>query len=150
MVMHLDGGTRDHFMALLQREYPEMVAKYEQLYASKYVPKDYDEARAGSGVADARSATGLRGRARRPKSAQTGASSQARKQTRNRRGARHQRVDLDVLVQRVRAVADGAEAVERRHAERRGEVAVGAAAGAALFQRRGRCRRPPPSPARTT
>ena len=43
MVMHLEGGTRDHFMAMLQREYPEMVAKYEQLYASKYVPKDYDK-----------------------------------------------------------------------------------------------------------
>ena len=42
MVMHLEGGTRDHFMALLQREYPEMAEKYEQLYASKYVPKDYD------------------------------------------------------------------------------------------------------------
>ena len=42
MVMHLQGGTRDHFMAMLQREYPEMVAKYSQLYASKYVPKDYD------------------------------------------------------------------------------------------------------------
>ena len=42
MVMHLEGGTRDHFMSMLQREYPEMVAKYTQLYASKYVPKDYD------------------------------------------------------------------------------------------------------------
>src|SRR5687768_2127911 len=42
MVMHLEGGTRDHFMALLNREYPEMVTKYTQLYASKYVPKDYD------------------------------------------------------------------------------------------------------------
>jgi DNA repair photolyase len=43
MVMHLQGGTRDHFMALLNREYPEMVDKYEQLYASKYVPKEYDK-----------------------------------------------------------------------------------------------------------
>jgi DNA repair photolyase len=42
MVMHLEGGTRDHFMSMLQREYPEMVAKYTQLYASKYVPKDYE------------------------------------------------------------------------------------------------------------
>jgi DNA repair photolyase len=42
MVMHLEGGTRDHFMAMLTREYPEMVTKYQQLYASKYVPKDYD------------------------------------------------------------------------------------------------------------
>ena len=43
MVMHLEGGTRDHFMTLLNREYPEMAAKYQQLYASKYVPKDYDK-----------------------------------------------------------------------------------------------------------
>jgi DNA repair photolyase len=42
MVMHLECGTRDHFMSMLQREYPEMVAKYTQLYASKYVPKDYE------------------------------------------------------------------------------------------------------------
>ena len=42
LVMHLEGGTRDHFMAMLQREFPEMVSKYAQLYASKYVPKDYD------------------------------------------------------------------------------------------------------------
>jgi DNA repair photolyase len=42
MVMHLDGGTRDHFMAMLGREYPAMVEKYEQLYARKYVAKDYN------------------------------------------------------------------------------------------------------------
>ncbi len=43
MVMHLEGGTRDHFMAMIHREYPELSEKYEQLYASKYVPKDYDK-----------------------------------------------------------------------------------------------------------
>jgi DNA repair photolyase len=43
MVMHLEGGTRDHFMTMLNREYPEMVEKYEKLYASKYVSKDYDQ-----------------------------------------------------------------------------------------------------------
>lgn len=42
MVMHLQGGTRDHFMALINREYPHLAAKFDQLYASKYVPKDYD------------------------------------------------------------------------------------------------------------
>ena len=42
MVMHLQDGTREHFMSLLNREYPQMVERYEQLYASKYVPKDYD------------------------------------------------------------------------------------------------------------
>ena len=43
MVMHMDGGTREHFMALLHREYPELVAQYEQLYASRYVRKDYEK-----------------------------------------------------------------------------------------------------------
>ena len=43
MVMHMDGGTREHFMALLQREYPDLVAQYEQLYASRYVRKDYEQ-----------------------------------------------------------------------------------------------------------
>jgi DNA repair photolyase len=43
MVMHLEGGTRDHFMSLINREYPQMVAQYEKLYASKYVSKDYDK-----------------------------------------------------------------------------------------------------------
>ena len=43
MVMHMDGGTREHFMALLQREYPDLVAQYEQLYAGRYVRKDYEK-----------------------------------------------------------------------------------------------------------
>ena len=43
MVMHMDGGTREHFMALLQRDYPDLVAQYEQLYASRYVRKDYEK-----------------------------------------------------------------------------------------------------------
>ena len=43
MVMHMDGGTREHFMALLQREYPDLVAQYEELYASRYVRKDYEK-----------------------------------------------------------------------------------------------------------
>ena len=42
MVMHMDGGTKDHFMALMQREYPELVPMYEALYASRYVKKDYE------------------------------------------------------------------------------------------------------------
>lgn len=64
MVMHLDGGTRDHFMALLNREYPEMVSKYQQLYASKYVPKEYDK-RVQEVVSLMRSRYGINGR-RRP------------------------------------------------------------------------------------
>jgi DNA repair photolyase len=42
MVMHMDGGTKEHFMGLLQREYPDLVPMYEELYASRYVKKDYD------------------------------------------------------------------------------------------------------------
>jgi DNA repair photolyase len=41
MVMHLEGGTRDHFMTFLAREFPSLVDRYEQLYASKHAPKDY-------------------------------------------------------------------------------------------------------------
>ena len=43
MVMHMDGGTKDHFMAILQREYPDLVPMYETLYASRYVKKDYEK-----------------------------------------------------------------------------------------------------------
>lgn len=43
MVMHMDGGTKDHFMAILQSQYPEMVHIYEELYASRYVKKDYEK-----------------------------------------------------------------------------------------------------------
>ena len=43
MVMHMDGGTREHFMALLARDYPGMVTRYEQLYARRYVDKDYEK-----------------------------------------------------------------------------------------------------------
>jgi DNA repair photolyase len=41
MVMHLEDGTRDHFMKFLSREFPQLVDRYDQLYASKYAPKDY-------------------------------------------------------------------------------------------------------------
>jgi len=43
MVMHMQDGTRDHFMGLLGREYPHLVEQYQQLYAGKYVRKDYDK-----------------------------------------------------------------------------------------------------------
>jgi DNA repair photolyase len=43
MVMHMQDGTRDHFMGLLRRDYPQLVERYEQLYAGKYVRKDYDK-----------------------------------------------------------------------------------------------------------
>jgi DNA repair photolyase len=54
MVMHLEGGTRDHFMTMLQREYPEMVAKYTQLYRKQVRAEGLRQARAGSRLADAR------------------------------------------------------------------------------------------------
>lgn len=41
MVMHLEGGTRDHFMTFLSREYPALANRYEHLYAAKYAPADY-------------------------------------------------------------------------------------------------------------
>ena len=41
MVMHLEGGTRDHFMGFLAREYPELVEQYGHLYAGKYAPAPY-------------------------------------------------------------------------------------------------------------
>jgi DNA repair photolyase len=42
-VMHLEGGTRDHFMRWLEAERPELVDGYRTLYASKYAPKAYRE-----------------------------------------------------------------------------------------------------------
>jgi DNA repair photolyase len=41
MVMHLEGGTRDHFMNFLSREFPSLTDSYGTLYATKYAPKDY-------------------------------------------------------------------------------------------------------------
>ncbi len=41
MVMHLQGGTRDHFMRFLSREYPQLVERYGHLYAGKYATADY-------------------------------------------------------------------------------------------------------------
>ena len=40
-VMHLEGGTRDHFMRWLESERPELVDGYRHLYATKYAPKAY-------------------------------------------------------------------------------------------------------------
>ncbi len=45
-VLHLEGGTRDHFLGFIGREYPALTAGYERLYAhgSKRVPKAYSQA----------------------------------------------------------------------------------------------------------
>jgi len=40
-VMHLEGGTRDHFMRWLEAERPELADGYRQLYATKYAPTAY-------------------------------------------------------------------------------------------------------------
>jgi len=40
-VMHLEGGTRDHFMRWLEQEYPQLVDGYRQLYVGKYAPTAY-------------------------------------------------------------------------------------------------------------
>jgi len=40
-VMHLQGGTREHFTAWLSREYPQLVAGYGALYKRDYAPASY-------------------------------------------------------------------------------------------------------------
>lgn len=40
-VMYLKGGTRDHFMGFLDREFPEMVQGYSDLYAGAYAKAEY-------------------------------------------------------------------------------------------------------------
>jgi DNA repair photolyase len=41
MVLHLQDGTRDHFMAFLQKHYPHLLGSYAHLYAGKYAPKAF-------------------------------------------------------------------------------------------------------------
>jgi DNA repair photolyase len=41
MVLHLEGGTRAHFMRVLAAEYPHLVAGYERLFGGKYAPPAY-------------------------------------------------------------------------------------------------------------
>ena len=40
-VMHLDGGTREHFLDWLTREFPSLCDGYDTLYAAKYAPAAY-------------------------------------------------------------------------------------------------------------
>ena len=40
-VMHLQGGTRGHFMDFISREFPAMLPRFERLYASAYAPAAY-------------------------------------------------------------------------------------------------------------
>jgi DNA repair photolyase len=40
-IMYLKGGTKDHFMGFLAKEFPEMVEGYGRLYAGAYAPAEY-------------------------------------------------------------------------------------------------------------
>jgi DNA repair photolyase len=40
-VMHLQGGTRSHFLNFISREFPAMLPRLERLYASDYAPAEY-------------------------------------------------------------------------------------------------------------
>src|SRR5262245_13267516 len=40
-VMHLEDGTRTHFMKFIEREFPEMTPRFDRLYAKKYAPDSY-------------------------------------------------------------------------------------------------------------
>lgn len=40
-VMHLQDGTRDHFMKFIEREFPSMRPRFERLYQTKYAPDAY-------------------------------------------------------------------------------------------------------------
>ena len=41
VVLHLEGGTRDHFVRFLEREFPELAPRIDRLYAGKYAPRRY-------------------------------------------------------------------------------------------------------------
>ena len=41
VVLHLEGGTRDHFLRFLEREFPELAPRLDRLYAGKYAPRRY-------------------------------------------------------------------------------------------------------------
>jgi len=40
-VLHLKGGTKDHFMEFLAREFPHMLEGYNRLYPRAYAPSSY-------------------------------------------------------------------------------------------------------------
>ncbi len=43
-LLYLKGGTRDHFMGFLQKEFPHMTDAYNALYAGAYAPNEYVKA----------------------------------------------------------------------------------------------------------
>jgi DNA repair photolyase len=42
-VLYLKDGTRTHFMAFLEREYPQLVPRYRKLYPGAYAPQTYKQ-----------------------------------------------------------------------------------------------------------
>ncbi len=40
-VLHLRSGTREHFLAFLECEYPHLLAAYRRLYPGPYAPKRF-------------------------------------------------------------------------------------------------------------
>ena len=40
-VMHLEDGTRTHFMKFIAREFPSMTPRFDRLYVRKYAPEAY-------------------------------------------------------------------------------------------------------------
>jgi DNA repair photolyase len=43
-LLYLKGGTKDHFMGFLQKEFPHMIDAYNALYAGAYAPNEYVKA----------------------------------------------------------------------------------------------------------
>jgi DNA repair photolyase len=62
-ILHLEGGTREHFLKFLAAEYPDLVEGYDRLYAGrKYAPKRYvDEVRKVVGSLQAKYGLARRG-----------------------------------------------------------------------------------------
>jgi DNA repair photolyase len=62
-VLHLEGGTRDHFFRFLERTYPHLIEGYARLYANgaKRAPKAYSQAVQAT-VAGGRDRTGMSSR----------------------------------------------------------------------------------------
>jgi hypothetical protein len=40
-MMYLKGGTKDHFMGFIAKEFPHMVEGFQRLYAGAYAPSGY-------------------------------------------------------------------------------------------------------------
>jgi len=43
-LMYLKGGTKDHFLGFLAKDFPQMLDAYNRLYAGAYAPNDYVKA----------------------------------------------------------------------------------------------------------